>query len=180
MIELGHSARHSAQLRLRQPLRRVAVVVADPEKREMVARHVEEIGAELNVKEVHFPADAVEVATSTAKPRLDLLGPRLGPALPELRRLLAEGQFVIEDGVLRADPFELAPGEYMLEFDGNEGWAVSHELPYVVALDTEVDDDLRLEGQALDLIHTIQRLRKDSGSRSPTGSSSATTGITRM
>ncbi len=32
-----------------------------------------------------------------------------------------------------------------------------------MALDTEVDDDLRLEGQALDLIHTIQRLRKDSG-----------------
>jgi isoleucyl-tRNA synthetase len=163
VIELGHSARHGAQLRLRQPLRRVAVVVTDPEKREMVARRVEEIGAELNVKEVHFPAEAGEVATSTAKPRLDLLGPRLGPALPELRRLLADDRFVIEDGVLKAEQFELAPGEYMLEFDGNEGWAVSHELPYVVALDTEVDDDLRLEGQALDLIHTIQRLRKDSG-----------------
>jgi isoleucyl-tRNA synthetase len=163
VIELGHSARHGAQLKLRQPLRRVAVVVDDPARREMVARHVDELGGELNVKEVHFPIDAGELATSTAKPRLDLLGPRLGSDLPELRRLLAAGSFEIEDGALRAGGFELAPGEYTLEFAGNEGWAVAHDAPYVVAVDTDVDDELRLEGRALDLIHTIQRLRKDSG-----------------
>jgi isoleucyl-tRNA synthetase len=163
VIELGHSARHAAQLKLRQPLRRVDVVVADPERREMVARHVDEVGGELNVKEVHFPVDAGEMASSTAKPRLDLLGPRLGPDLPELRRLLAEGSFEIDDGVLKAGTFELAPSEYMLEFTGNEGWAVAHDSPYLVAVDTKIDGALRLEGQALDLIHTIQRLRKDSG-----------------
>jgi isoleucyl-tRNA synthetase len=163
VIELGHSARHSVQLKLRQPLRRVAVVSQDPEKRPLLARHVEEIGGELNVKEVAFPSDVAEVATITAKPRLDLVGPRLGAELPELRRVLAEGAFTIDGGVLRAGRFELAAGEFILEFAGREGWAVAHEPPYVVAVDTEVDAELRLEGRALDLIHTIQRLRKDSG-----------------
>jgi isoleucyl-tRNA synthetase len=162
-IELGHSARHGAQLRLRQPLRRVAVFSFEPSNRLALARHVEEIGGELNVKEVEFPVDAGEVARVGAKPRLDLLGPRLGAELPELRRLLAEGDFAIDQGVLRAGGFELAPGEYELTFEGREGWSVSHELPYVVGIDTTVDEALRLEGRALDLIHTIQRMRKDSG-----------------
>jgi isoleucyl-tRNA synthetase len=162
-IELGHSARHSAQLKLRQPLRRVALFSFEPANRAALGHHVEEIGGELNVKEVEFPLDAGEVARVGAKPRLDLLGPRLGAELPELRRLLSEGDFTIDQGVLRAGGFELAPGEYELTFEGQEGWSVAHELPYLVGIDTRVDDELRLEGRALDVIHTIQRMRKDSG-----------------
>ncbi len=162
-IELGHSARHGAQLKLRQPLRRVALFSFEPASRLALARHIEEIGGELNVKEVEFPVDAGEVAKLGAKPRLDLLGPRLGAELPELRGLLAEGDFAIDQGVLRAGRFELAPGEYELTFEGREGWSVAHELPYVVGIDTRIDEELRLEGRALDLIHIIQRMRKDSG-----------------
>jgi len=33
----------------------------------------------------------------------------------------------------------------------------------VVAVDTRLDDELRLEGRVYDLIHTVQRLRRDAG-----------------
>jgi isoleucyl-tRNA synthetase len=77
--------------------------------------------------------------------------------------LLAAGEFELDDGLLRAGRIELAPGEYTLEYEGREGWSIAHEAPYLVAVDTRIDDELRLEGRALDVIHAIQRLRKDSG-----------------
>ncbi len=162
-IELGRAARQSAGLKLRQPLRRVVVCTVDPERREAVARHVEEVAGELNVKEVAFAADPVDVAELRASAKLDLVGPRLGADLPELRRLLAEGAFEVEDGRLRAGRFELIAGEYTLELAARDGWGVAQDADLVVAVDTRVDAELELEGRALDLIHTIQRLRKESG-----------------
>jgi isoleucyl-tRNA synthetase len=40
---------------------------------------------------------------------------------------------------------------------------VAHETDYVVAVDTRLDEELELEGRVLDLIHMIQRLRKEAG-----------------
>jgi isoleucyl-tRNA synthetase len=162
-IELGRAARQSAGIKLRQPLRQVVVAALDPERREWVARHVEEVGGELNVKEVSFAAEPGDAARMKATPRLDLVGPRFGADLPVLRRLLAEGSFELVDGKLRAGDFELVSGEFSLEYVPHEGWAVAQDADFVVAVDTRLDDALRLEGRALDLIHAIQRLRKDAG-----------------
>jgi len=91
------------------------------------------------------------------------VGPRYGPNLPELRRLLAAGSFEVTDGSLRAGPYVLAPGEFSLEYAPREGWALAQGDGFVVAVDTRLDDALRLEGRVLDLIHAVQRLRKESG-----------------
>jgi isoleucyl-tRNA synthetase len=162
-IELGRAARQSAGVKLRQPLRRVVVATGDPERREAVGRHVEEVGGELNVKEVEIAAEPSEAAELRATPRLDLVGPRLGADLPELRRLLGEGAFDVEDGRLLAGRFELVSGEFVLEYAAREGWAVVQEADLVVCVDTRVDTALALEGRALDVIHEVQRERKESG-----------------
>jgi isoleucyl-tRNA synthetase len=162
-IELGRAARQAASLKLRQPLQRVVVCALDPEAREAIGRQVEEVGGELNVKEVELGRDPSEFAELRATPRLDLLGPRLGPELPELRRLLAAGEFELVDGRLVAGPFTLVTGEYTLEYRGREGWSVTQDGDLIVGIDVRVDADLLLEGRALDVIHAIQRLRKDAG-----------------
>ncbi|MGH3115310.1 MAG: DUF5915 domain-containing protein, partial [Gaiellaceae bacterium] len=104
-----------------------------------------------------------EVAELRATPRLDLVGPRYGPNLPDLRRLLDEGSFEVADGNLRAGPYVLAPGEFSLEYRPREGWAVSQDDGFVVAVDTRLDEELELEGRVLDLIHAVQRMRKEAG-----------------
>jgi isoleucyl-tRNA synthetase len=162
-IELGRAARQGAGMKLRQPLRRVVVCTLDPEARAAVGRQVEEVAGELNVKEVELGEDPGDVAELRATPRLDLVGPRLGPELPELRKLLAAGDFDISEGKLVAGPFTLVPGEYALEYVAKEGWSVAQDGDYVVAVDVRLDDELELEGRALDVIHKIQRLRKDAG-----------------
>jgi isoleucyl-tRNA synthetase len=163
VVELGHSARNQAGLKLRQPLRRLVVSTADPGRRALVSRQVEEIAGELRVKEVEIAERPQGVADLRATPRLDLVGPRYGPNLPELRKLLDEGSFEVGDGTLRAGPYVLAPGEFTLEYAPKEGWSVSQDDGFVVAVDTRLDPELELEGRVLDLIHAVQRLRKESG-----------------
>jgi isoleucyl-tRNA synthetase len=163
VVELAHAARQKAGLKLRQPLRRLVVATSEPAKRTLVSRQVEELAGELRVKEVAIAENPLEVAQMRATPRLDVVGPRLGPNVPELSRLLAEGSFELHNGSLRAGGFVLAPGEFAVEYTPREGWAVAHESDYVVGVDTRLDEELELEGRVLDLIHTIQRLRKEAG-----------------
>jgi isoleucyl-tRNA synthetase len=163
VVELGHSARNQAGLKLRQPLRRVVVSTADSGRRAIVSRQVEEIAGELRVKEVEIVERPNAVAELRATPRLDLIGPRYGPNLPELSKLLEEGSFEVGDGSLRAGPYVLAPGEFTLEYAPKEGWSVSQDDGFVVAVDTRLDPELELEGRVYDLIHAVQRLRKDTG-----------------
>ncbi len=163
VVELGRAARQAAGIKLRQPLNRVLVAAPDSDVRESVARHAEEIVGELNVKQLDFADDPRDVADLKVTPRLDLVGPRLGAELPELRRLLAEGEFRLVDGRVLAGSHELIAGEFTIEYVGREGWSVTQGGVLVVALDTSIDSELALEGRALDAIHQIQRLRKDSG-----------------
>jgi isoleucyl-tRNA synthetase len=163
VAELARSARQQAGIKLRQPLRRLVVATSDPGRRALVSRQIEDLAGELRVKEVAISESPVEVAELRATPRLDLIGARYGPNLPELRRLLSEGSFEVSNGTLRAGGFVLGRGEFTLDYSPREGWAVEHEDEYVVAVDTRLDEELRLEGRVYDLIHAVQRLRRDAG-----------------
>jgi len=163
VAELARAARDAAGLKLRQPLRRLVVATSDPGRRMLISRQVEDLAAELRVKEVAILESAGEVAEMRAKPRLDLVGPRYGPNLPELRKLLEEGSFEVTNGTLRAGAYVLSKGEFMLEYSPREGWEVKHEEEYVIGVDTRLDDELVTEGRVYDLIHSVQRLRRDAG-----------------
>jgi isoleucyl-tRNA synthetase len=163
VTELARSARQQAGIKLRQPLRRLVVVTGDAGRRALVSRQVEDLAGELRVKEVAIADSPNEVAELRATPRLDLIGPRYGTNLPELRRLLSEGSFEVSNGTLRAGGFVLGRGEFTLDYSPREGWAVEHADEYVVAVDIRVDDELRLEGRVYDLIHTVQGLRREAG-----------------
>jgi isoleucyl-tRNA synthetase len=163
VAELARAARDAAGIKLRQPLRRLVVATSDASRRMLISRQVEDLAAELRVKEVAILESPGEVAEMRAKPRLDLVGPRYGTNLPELRRLLEEGSFEVTNGTLRAGAYILSKGEFMLEYAPREGWEVRHEDEYLVGVDTRLDQELVTEGRVYDLIHSVQRLRRDAG-----------------
>jgi len=163
VAELARAARDAAGIRLRQPLRRLVVATSDPGRRMLISRQVEDLAAELRVKEVAIHETPAEVAEMRATARLDLVGPRYGQNLPELRRLLDEGSFEVTNGTLRAGAYILSRGEFMLDYTAREGWEVKHEDEYVVGVDTRLDEALETEGRVYDLIHSVQRLRRDAG-----------------
>src|SRR5206468_10767235 len=129
----------------------------------LAGAHADEIAEELRVKEVGF--DEGPVARVTLKPNLPLLGPRLGSRLPGIRAALEAGDYEdLGDGRVRVAGEELAADEVLRgERVAIEGWAIGEDAEISVALDTELDDELRSEGRALDLIRNLNELRKAAG-----------------
>ena len=158
VVELGRQARSASRLKLRQPLRRLVVAGAAA-----VARgHADEIADELRVKEVEF--GEVEASELRVKPNLPVLGPKLGPRCATCASALQRGEFEeLDGGRFQVDGHVLEPDEVLVERVGREGWAVASEDGVTVAIDTALDDELRLEGRLLDRIHEVNVLRKDSG-----------------
>jgi isoleucyl-tRNA synthetase len=158
VVGLGRRARGEANLKLRQPLRRMFVRGAGA-----AAAHADEIAEELRVKEVGF--DQGPVARVQLLPNLRALGPRLGAKLPEVRAALQRGDVEeLEDGRLRAAGEVLEPDEVIRgERVAFEGWAIAEDDGISVAFDTTLDDELRREGRVLDLIHALNAMRKRAG-----------------
>jgi isoleucyl-tRNA synthetase len=156
VVTLAHQARATSGLKLRQPLRRLIVEGANG-----ASAHAEEIADEVRAKSVEF---GVVESQLLVKPNLPVLGPRLGKELPTIRRALQAGEFEeLAGGRFRVAGHELEPNEVLVERSGREGFAVASESGLTVALDTELDDELRLEGRAYDLIRTVNQRRKDEG-----------------
>jgi isoleucyl-tRNA synthetase len=64
---------------------------------------------------------------------------------------------------LNGDRHVLADGDLEVAQEAAGGLVVKSEGPYTVALDAELDDELRSEGVARELVNRVQRLRKDAG-----------------
>ncbi len=157
VVELGRQARSAAGLKLRQPLRRLVVAGAGAAQ-----AHVDEIAEELRVKEVEF--GEVDASELRVKPNLPVLGPKLGAALRDVRTALQAGKFEqLEGGRFRVDGHVLEPEEVLVERVGREGWALAVDGALTVALDTALDEELLRDGRILDLIHTLNAMRREAG-----------------
>jgi isoleucyl-tRNA synthetase len=158
VVELGRQARGDAGVKLRQPLRRVYVRGAGRAR-----THADEIAEELRVKDVRF--DEGPVATVRLLPNLPRLGPRLGRKVREIREALERGDVEeLGGGRLRVAGEELEAEDVIRgERVELEGWALAEDGDVSIALDTELDAELELEGRVLDLIHRLNSMRKDAG-----------------
>jgi isoleucyl-tRNA synthetase len=157
VVELGRKARDASRIKHRQPLRRLVVQGA-----RLAEGHADEIGEELRVKDVGF--GEVEAQELVVKPNLPELGPRLGAKLGPVRKALAAGEFEeLAEGRFRVAGHELGPDDVLVERRGRDGWEVVSDSGLTVALDTSLDDELRVEGQVLDLIHRLNTMRKEAG-----------------
>jgi isoleucyl-tRNA synthetase len=157
VVELGRQARSQSGIKLRQPLRRLVVQGGDD-----VSGHAGEIAEELSVKDVEF--GEVDASELRVKPNLPVLGPKLGKELGAIRAALESGDFEeLDGGRFRVNGHELAPEEVLVERRGKEGWAVAGEDGLTVALDLNLDEELELEGRVRDLIHDVNRLRREQG-----------------
>lgn len=171
IVSLGRSARMGAKLKVRQPLARVEVVLADRSHQAWLEEHAGLICDELNVKQVDFIDRADQYITYTVLPDLKRLGPRLGKRLPALRKALANAQgasllaelestgkvtFELPDG-----PIALDAEDIQVRLQAKEGWAAAQGRACVVVLSTELNADLIREGLAREVARVINDRRKD-------------------
>jgi isoleucyl-tRNA synthetase len=171
-VELGRAARAQAKAKVRQPLRRAVIVANDAERAAIEAR-ADLVTAELNVKELDFVSEEGELVSYTVKPNYRTLGPRFGKRMPQaaaaiealdaahVAKALSEGT---EIGVaLDGTDHTLGPDDVTLALQPLEGYEVEAEAGHAVALQLELDDELRREGLAREIVHAVQNARKEAG-----------------
>jgi isoleucyl-tRNA synthetase len=172
LVTLGRAARTEAGLKVRQPLRRAVVVI--PGGAELSAEVVAEVADELNVKRVEAVSDLEGLLDFTVVPNFRVLGPKVGKLIPAVKAALLAADGSEVKRALEADgayPLALESGESVdLTSDDVEVRAAAHqelalaqEGAYAVALDTTLDEDLRLEGLARELVRALNDLRKTVG-----------------
>jgi isoleucyl-tRNA synthetase len=171
-VELGRAARARAKAKVRQPLRR-AVIVANDAEREAIEARAGLVTAELNVKELDFVSDEADLVSYSAKPNYRALGPRFGRRMPQVAAavealdaahvaatLAGGGEVGIAiDGV----DHTLGADEVTLALQPLDGYEVEAESGHAVALQLELDDELRREGLAREIVHAVQIARKEAG-----------------
>jgi isoleucyl-tRNA synthetase len=171
-VELGRTARAQAKVKMRQPLRR-AVIVANDSEREAILAGGDLVTAELNVKELDFVSEEADLVSYAVKPNYRSLGPRFGKRMPQVAaavealdsvhvaKVMADGG---EIGInIDGNEHTIGPDEVSLALQPLEGYEVEAEAGHAVALQLELDDELRREGFAREIVHAVQTARKEAG-----------------
>ena len=171
-VELGRSARAHGKLKLRQPLAE-AVVVAAPREREAIERLERIVLDELNVKALRYVSEADELGQWELKPNYRTLGPRFGKDMPRVAEAVAaldasRAAQTLRDGgtvglVLNGGEYPLSADDVQLVLQPLEGYQVERAGTHAVALNLELDDALKREGLAREVVHAIQNARKSAG-----------------
>jgi len=171
-VELGRAARAHAKLKVRQPLREAVVVAADRE-REAIERLQALVGDELNVKSIRYVSEADELGHYEVKPNYRALGPRFGKQMPQVAAAVASLDpdhvaHALRDGgrvgiSVDGHDHELDADDLMLAMQPLEGYQLEREGSHAVALELELDDELRREGLAREIVHAVQNARKGAG-----------------
>jgi isoleucyl-tRNA synthetase len=171
-VRLGLSARSAAKLKLRQPLHE-AVVVAAGREREAIERLADVVRDELNVKELRFVEAADELGSYELKPNYRTLGPRFGKWMPQVAAAVAALVPEHVAAALRAGrpvgiaidghDHQLGPDDVQLVMRPLEGYQLEREGSHAVALELALDDELRREGLAREVVHAVQNARKAAG-----------------
>ncbi|MFA6917509.1 MAG: isoleucine--tRNA ligase [Candidatus Gracilibacteria bacterium] len=164
IVNLGHSVRSKAKIKVRQPLQKVQVALPKSLSIKLVESQKDVILEELNVKELEFIHEAEEIVEKQITPNAKVLGPKYGKDVQFIITEIKSGKFEIIDGDrVKVGPFTLENDEVTVGFKGKEGYDVESAEGIVVALDTVVTDELKKEGFARDLVRVIQEMRKESG-----------------
>jgi len=170
IASLGRSARMEAKLKVRQPLAKVEVILANSTHQSWLEAHDALLQTELNVKTIEYTEDAEKYIEYEVQPNFKRLGPRVGKLMPTVKKTLSQA----DGGELLAElnstgKVTLALGDETVELDSDDiqvrlhakpGWSAAQGPSCVVVLSTELTDSLIREGLARDLVRLVQDRRK--------------------
>ncbi len=163
--------RRKVNIKVRQPLQCIMIPAIDDVQKQHIEAVKDLVLNEVNVKELNF-VEGTGVLVKKVKCNFRTMGKKYGKLM---KGIAAQTSVLSQEEIVA---FERS-GELRLNVDGqnvtvlvddveiiNEdipGWLVANDGNLTVALEVELNDELRNEGMARELINRIQNLRKECG-----------------
>ena len=171
ITSMVHALRKKVNIAVRQPLQAIMIPAVDDEQR----RHIEAVKnlilSEVNVKELRF-VEGSGVLVKKVKCNFRTMGKKFGKLMKgiaaamsaldqeQIAELETNGKIAVE---VEGNSVEVEAADVEIISEDIPGWLVSNEGKLTVALEIELNDELRNEGMARELISRIQNLRKETG-----------------
>jgi len=164
------SLRKKTGINVRQPLGKIMVPVLDNAFQEKVEKVKDLILSETNIKNLEFITDTTGIIKKKVKPNFKVLGAKVGKDMKavtaaiqaldaqQLNELEIQGQIQ-----LPGTAYSITTEDVEIIAEDVEGWQVANLGRLTVALDIHINQELKEEGLARELINRIQNLRKDKG-----------------
>ncbi len=166
ICSLGRFAREEAKIKVRQP---ISELILDSNDEETIGNLQVIIKEELNVKNIIFIKDMDKYMEYIVKPNFREVGKLFGPKVnmfaetlktlshDEISKLRNEEIEIVFDG----NTIKVVPNMVDINVKVKEGYCSSNNGKTFVILNTELTDELILEGIARELIRKIQSMRKE-------------------
>jgi isoleucyl-tRNA synthetase len=170
LASLGLSARSRVGVRVRQPLAAMEVILAEPERAEGLRPLLGMLAEELNVREVRFAVQADLFVDFKVKPNFPVLGKKLGKDMKACAAALGQRAgaevraAILGEGLtleLPGGTVVLGPEDVVVEVQPKGSFQAAGSAMAVVALHSELDEDLKEEGLAREVVNRIQTRRKE-------------------
>jgi len=171
-VSMGRSLRYQQNIKVRQPLKTVELVTRSPEEKKVLLEMEEIIREELNVKNVIFRDNEEDLVEYQAKANFRVLGKELGKDMKAVAERIEslsqrEIQGLLDGAVLSIEvagrSVDLTTDKLDIRRIEKANLKVLNEGTLTVGLDTEVTEELSMEGDVRDLVRSVQNLRKESG-----------------
>lgn len=164
------SLRKKESIKVRQPLQKIMIPIANATERAEIEAVANLIKHEVNVKEIELLEDASGILVKQIKPNFKTLGPKFGKDMKAIATAVQEfGQSEIAQ-FEKAQTYSLqlpdktvtlSLDDVEISTQDIEGWLVATAGSLLVALDIHITPELRQEGIARELVNRIQNIRKD-------------------
>ncbi len=171
-VTMGRALRAIHSLKTRQPLKAIYLVTRDKAELAILKEMEGIIKEELNVKSVVYRDNEEDLVSYSAKANFKVLGRQLGKNMKEVAGMIAEFDMDIISAILNGESKEItySAGTIMIDSAAlavqrteKENMKVLNEGDLTVGLDSEMTEELLLEGLARDIIRSIQNQRKETG-----------------
>ncbi len=169
ICSLGLSIRKKENIKVRQPLSKIFVVLNSAIEEEDLRQINDIILSELNIKHIEIIPLNNNIISKFIKPNFKLLGIKFGKKMKALQEVLANcnqeqiTQLELNGNIdleVDSEIFNILLSEIEIHTKEIAGFSIAQHNGLTVALDIQLNEQLIEEGFARELINRIQHLRK--------------------
>ena len=166
VVSMGRALREKYRLKTRQPLKSITVVTHDDDTVRALTLHEELIASELNVQKLIVLPEDDTLCRVSFKPNYKTLGPKLGNDMAQVGKAITgftrdDLHALDKDGYVTVLGHRIVLEDVVIVREALEDVVVMSEGHLTVALDTELDADLKDEGLMREALSQLQKLRKE-------------------